>query len=120
MEAGGSLPSGILCDKGVDALQVGGGTPLGYVLSVNNYPNPFNPSTTVKYTVPEGGQVTVTIFDARGAWVATLVNQEHEAGLYTTQWGGRSEVGAVVSSGVYFVRVTQNGTVRSKKMVLLK
>ncbi|MCK4773335.1 MAG: T9SS type A sorting domain-containing protein, partial [Candidatus Krumholzibacteria bacterium] len=98
----------------------GGGTPLGYVLSVSNYPNPFNPSTTVKYTVPERGLVTVTIYDAQGSWVATLVNHKHEAGAYATQWGGRSDVGAVVSSGVYFARVTQNGTARSKKMILLK
>jgi len=65
--------------------------------------------------------VTVSIYDARGSRVATLVNSaEHAAGAYTTEWNGRSVGGATVSSGVYFARIEQNGSVRSKKMVMLK
>jgi flagellar hook assembly protein FlgD len=64
--------------------------------------------------------VTVTIYDARGSRVATLVRGEHEAGAYDTTWNGRTDSGAAVSSGVYFARIDQNGTARSKKMVLLK
>jgi hypothetical protein len=98
-----------------------GGTPQHYVLSVSNYPNPFNPSTTVSYTVPVRGIVTVVIHDARGARVATLVNNEsHDAGPYRVTWSGRAEDGAVVSSGIYFARIEHNGAVRTKKMVLLK
>ena len=97
-----------------------GGTPPGYVLSVNNYPNPFNPSTTVKYTVPSRGVVTVEIYDVRGSRVASLVSGEHDAGSYATHWAGLSDAGAAVSSGVYFARIEHNGTVRSKKMVVLK
>jgi len=98
-----------------------GGTPTSYVLSVSNFPNPFNPSTTVSYTVPSRGNVSVTIYDARGARVATLVdNESRVAGAYRLEWNGRSESGAMLSSGIYFARVEQAGAVRTKKMVLLK
>jgi flagellar hook assembly protein FlgD len=97
------------------------GAPKSYVLSVSNYPNPFNPSTTVSYTVPSRGNVTVAIYDLHGAHVATLVNNEsRDAGAYRMEWNGRADSGATVSSGVYFARIEHNGSVRTKKMVLLK
>jgi len=98
-----------------------GDTPFSQILSVSNFPNPFNPSTTVSYTVPSRGNVSVTIYDARGARVATLVdNESRVAGAYRLEWNGRSESGAMLSSGIYFARVEQAGAVRTKKMVLLK
>ncbi len=98
-----------------------GGAPRSYVLSVSNFPNPFNPATTVGYTVPSRGNVSVTIYDARGARVATLVNNEvREAGAYRQEWNGRGASGLAVPSGIYFARIVHNDAVRSKKMVLLK
>ncbi|HKW15787.1 MAG TPA: FlgD immunoglobulin-like domain containing protein, partial [Candidatus Krumholzibacteria bacterium] len=97
-----------------------GGTPQSYVLSVSNYPNPFNPETTVQYTVPSRGFVTVEVYDATGARVRTLFSGERNAGAYDMRWDGRAESGAAVSSGLYFVRIEQNGVTRTKKMVLLK
>jgi flagellar hook assembly protein FlgD len=88
---------------------------------VSNYPNPFNPRTTVSYTVPARGKVTVSIHDARGARIATLVSGvERDAGAYTADWNGRTDRGSVVASGVYFARIEHNGAMRAKKMVLLK
>jgi hypothetical protein len=105
----------------VNTLSGVGGTPKSYVLSVSNYPNPFNPRTTVSYTVPARGLVTVAIYDARGEKVATLVNHEDRtAGAYTVEWTGRANNGEAVTSGVYFARIEQSGSVRSKKMVMLK
>lgn len=105
----------------VNTLSDVGGTPKSYVLSVSNYPNPFNPRTTVSYTVPVRGPVTVAIYDARGALVTTLMNNvERARGAYTTEWSGQANDGTSVSSGVYFARIEQNGSVRSKKMVMLK
>ncbi len=99
----------------------GVGTPKSYVLSVSNFPNPFNPSTTVSYTVPSRGNVTVSIYDAHGALVAMLVNNEpRDAGAYRMEWNGQTSTGAGVSSGIYFARIEHNGDVRAKKMVLLK
>ncbi len=63
----------------------------------------------------------VAVYDARGAQIATLVsNRNHAAGAYTIEWDGRTNAGAEVSSGVYFVRIDQNGATRSKKITLLK
>lgn len=98
-----------------------GGTPGHYVLSLSNYPNPFNPETTVKYTLPSKGEVTVTIYDASGARVATLVDHVvRAAGAYETRWNGRGESGTTVSSGVYFARIQHTGGAMTRKMVLLK
>jgi hypothetical protein len=104
----------------VNTLSGVGGTPKSYVLSVSNYPNPFNPRTTVSYTVPSRANVTVAIYDTRGAFVATLVNAEKAAGAYSIEWDGRTASGATVSSGVYFARIEHASGTRSKKMVLLK
>jgi hypothetical protein len=98
-----------------------GGTPNSYVLSVSNYPNPFNPRTTVSYTAPSRGAVTIAIFDLRGARIATLVNnEERAAGAYSVQWDGRGDNGVTAASGVYFARIEHASGTRSKKMVLLK
>jgi len=86
---------------------------------VSNYPNPFNPRTTVKYTVPSRGHVSVKIYDAAGAYIVTLVDRDHSAGAFTVDWDGRSN-GSAVGSGVYFARIEQNGEVRTRKLTLLK
>jgi hypothetical protein len=105
----------------VNTLSGVGGTPRSYVLSVSNYPNPFNPSTTVGYTVPRRGLVTVAIYDARGVLVTALVTGEERApGAYTIEWDGRSDSGVTSASGIYFARIEQNGVSRSKKMLMLK
>jgi hypothetical protein len=104
----------------VNTLSGVGGTPKSYVLSVSNYPNPFNPQTTVNYTVPSRGHVSVAIYDIRGAYITSLVQKEHPAGAFSAEWDGRAADGTAVGSGVYFARIEHNGTTRSKKMVLLK
>jgi flagellar hook assembly protein FlgD len=90
------------------------------VLSVSNYPNPFNPRTTVSYTVPARGPVTITIYDLHGARIATLFHGERAAGAYSVEWDGRTENAAVAASGVYFARIEHSSGTRTKKMVLLK
>jgi len=105
---------------GATALSGVGGTPQKYVLSASNFPNPFNPSTTVRYTVPSRGAVTVAIHDARGVRVATLFDGVRDAGAYSVTWDGRTEAAVGAASGIYFVRIDHDGATRSKKMVLLK
>ena len=105
----------------VNTLSGAGESPTSYVLSVSNYPNPFNPRTTVRYTVPSGGEVTIAIYDARGARVATLVkDEERAAGAYRAEWNGQTDGGETASSGVYFARIEHGGVTRTKKMTLLK
>jgi hypothetical protein len=97
-----------------------GGAPREYALTVSAYPNPFNPATTVRYTVPAKGRVEVSVYDARGTRVATLVEADQEAGAYTRTWDGRDGAGRAVSSGIYFARVSHASGTKTYKMVLLK
>jgi len=91
-----------------------------------NYPNPFNPSTRIEYWVPETpragerSNVTVTVYDVRGARVRALVSGPKAAGHYVAQWDGRDDHGTSVGSGIYFYRMATAGFVGTRKMVLLK
>ncbi len=104
----------------VNTLSGVGGTPTSYVLSVSAYPNPFNPETTIRYTLPSKGHVTIAIYDARGAHVATLLDADKPEGAYTIDWHGEDGAGGRVGSGVYFARLALGGETRSYKLVLLK
>ena len=87
-----------------------------------NSPNPFNPSTTISFTVAEGSAVHVSlkIYDLRGHLVRTLVNEVRDASTYNVFWDGTNEVGRLVSSGVYFYRMQAGDFNQTRKMVLLK
>ncbi len=97
-----------------------GETPRSYVLSIASYPNPFNPTTTIRYTLPAPGRVSISIHDVRGARVARLVDEEKPPGAYTVPWGGRDGEGRPVSSGVYFARIQHASGTMTYKMLLLK
>jgi photosystem II stability/assembly factor-like uncharacterized protein len=81
----------------------------------NNYPNPFNPSTTIKYDLPENGFVKIRVFDITGQEVNTLVNEQKQAGRYEITFNAAS-----LSSGVYFYRIEAGKFTEMKKMVLVK
>jgi hypothetical protein len=86
-----------------------------------NYPNPFNPSTLIEYSIPVSGNVTLTIFDILGRKVIDLVNTYQQAGNFSASWDGTNQLGAKVTSGTYFYQLrTDNGFVKTEKMVLLK
>jgi hypothetical protein len=80
-----------------------------------NYPNPFNPTTNVEFQIPSLGFVRVLVFDLLGREVATLLNEQKAAGMYTVQWNAHE-----VPSGVYVCRLEAGGLVQSRKMVLIK
>ena len=101
-----------------------GRPPRAYSLERNN-PNPFNPSTTIAYHVPETqveapAVVKLAVFDLRGRTVKVLADRPHEPGSYTVTWDGRDSSGRPLASGVYFYRLTAPGYVATRKMVLLK
>jgi hypothetical protein len=86
-----------------------------------NAPNPFNPSTTITYHLPEASFITLEVFDVGGAFVRKLVGEHQSAGMQRAVWDGRSDSGALVASGIYFYRLTADGNViGTKKMALLK
>lgn len=95
-------------------------TPRTYALHPN-VPNPFNPTTLVRYDVPEGGgEMSIRIYDVSGRLVKTLVEGLQPAGSKSATWDGRDERGQNVSSGVYFYRMSAGNFAQTRKMVLLK
>lgn len=94
--------------------------PVVHPLSLVAAPNPFNPSTTVRYTVPARGRVRIDVFDARGARVASLLDAHREAGAHSVTWNGTDDRGGRAGSGVYFARIAAGGESRTCKLVLLK
>jgi hypothetical protein len=93
--------------------------PASYELA-DNYPNPFNPSTTIEYGVPEGGAVSLAIYNVLGQKVRTLVQDYKPAGRYQITWDGLDETGRHVGTGVYLYRMTAGQTAVVKKMLLVK
>lgn len=88
--------------------------PLVYDLS-QNFPNPFNPSTIIRYQVPAAGEVRLAVYDLLGREVAVLVHERQSAGRYTV----RVDEGGL-ASGVYLYRLTAGGFSRTRKMILLR
>jgi hypothetical protein len=84
------------------------------------FPNPFNPSTTIRFTLSEPGPVELHVFDVRGRVVRTLVRQRHDGGAHAISWDGRNDDGRFVGSGVYFCRFLNERVAESLKIVLIK
>lgn len=94
--------------------------PEGFMLH-NNYPNPFNPTTTIRYEISEPGQVSLAVYNVLGQQVAELVSGAQRAGVYEVNWDGRDAGGQTAASGVYLYRLTFDGRrSQSKIMTLLK
>ncbi len=87
---------------------------------LDNYPNPFNPTTTISFTVPHASRVSLVVYNTLGQEVKTLLDQEMNAGTHDVQWSGDNNQGASVASGVYFYRLTAGDFTNSKKMILVK
>lgn len=94
---------------------------LPTTVTVSNYPNPFNPTTTISYQLREKSFVTLKVFDILGKEVTTLVNENKPAGYHTVNFdASRSERGRGMTSGVYIYTIQANGVIQSKKMLLTK
>lgn len=85
-----------------------------------NYPNPFNPSTVIRYQLAVNSKVTLKIYNILGQEVYTLVDREQPAGPYTVVWNGRDHYGNAVSNGVYLYRLQAGEFVKTRKMILVK
>lgn len=85
-----------------------------------NRPNPFNPTTTIRYTLSSPGHVTLAVYDAAGHHVRTLVDEDQSAGARDAVWDGRDHGGAAVASGVYFYKLTAGKFSETRRMVMLK
>lgn len=108
---------------GIDqlAIQVGvSDVPRAGIADLANAPNPFNPSTDIRFTVYRAGPGTLRVFDLHGRLVRTLFSGRFSGGSQVVTWDGRNDAGQSVASGVYTYRLEVNGEVGSRKMMLVK
>ena len=91
--------------------------PTTYFLD-QNFPNPFNPDTKIHYDLPNGGQVSLIVYDLLGREINKLVDQYQPAGRYNAIWKGDDVFGHPVSSGIYFYQIRSRSFIHTKKMVL--
>ncbi len=94
--------------------------------TISNYPNPFNPTTTIKYSIPniEGNEnfrsVQIKIYDITGSLVEELLREKKNAGTHKVIWNGKNRNGLQVSSGIYFYKVQLDDQIKTAKMLLMK
>lgn len=85
-----------------------------------NFPNPFNPTTTLAFSIKDAENVSLTIYDVAGRRVRELVNERRDRGAYKVVWDGQNDAGQIVASGVYFYKLTAGSFTDTKKMTILK
>ena len=88
--------------------------------SMYNYPNPFNPTTTISYQVKKAGYINIEVFNITGQKVTTLVDENREKGTHNVVWNGKDSNGNSVASGVYFYKLKNGRYTTTKKMILMK
>jgi hypothetical protein len=85
-----------------------------------NYPNPFNPSTTIEFSIPQKAWAKMNVYNIRGQKVKNLINSEIERGHHKIVWDGRDGTNRKVSSGIYFIRLESGGKTNTRKIMLMK
>ncbi|MDD2332402.1 MAG: T9SS type A sorting domain-containing protein, partial [Candidatus Cloacimonetes bacterium] len=85
-----------------------------------NYPNPFNPSTTITYSLKNPGKISLAIYNLKGQLVRNLIHQDMPAGNHQITWNGLDNNGSKASSGIYLYKFQADGVSQSKKMIMLK
>ncbi len=119
---GTALPSGASLLTGINDSHTGKAFPTTLTLD-QNFPNPFNPSTIIAFTIPASladTHVEVTVYNDLGQAVKTLLSEQLQAGNYTVRWDGTNEAGAAAASGVYFYRLQAGALTFTRKMLLLR
>ena len=93
--------------------------PDTYILK-QNLPNPFNPTTTLNFALPEQELVTLTVYNQLGQPVRMLLNGDESAGYKSVVWDGRNDAGQLVGTGIYFYQIRAGNFSQTRKMILLK
>ena len=103
----------------VGEITVGMDIPTNYDVQ-QNFPNPFNPTTTINYQLPKDSQIALVIYNMLGQEVKTLVNDNLDAGYYSVTWDGTDNSGKMIASGEYLYSITADDFNKNMKMVFLK
>jgi flagellar hook assembly protein FlgD len=85
-----------------------------------NHPNPFNPSTSIAFELPEAAHVTLRVYDIKGSMVRTLVEDRLARNFYSVEWDGYDDHGRGLASGVYYCRLEAGARSTSRGMVMVK
>ena len=85
-----------------------------------NFPNPFNPITTIEYSLPQPSYVRLAVYNSLGRRIVTLKSEQQPIGEYSIEWSGRSDDGRLVDSGLYLYRLEASGFVETKKMMFIQ
>ncbi|MCL2063763.1 MAG: T9SS type A sorting domain-containing protein [Candidatus Cloacimonetes bacterium] len=94
--------------------------PIAQSMLSQNFPNPFNPSTTISFNNPVAGNVKLNVYNVRGQFVKTLVDTNMTSGQHSVEWNGMDSNNRSVASGIYFYRLEANGLTETRRMVLMK
>lgn len=89
-------------------------------ISISNSPNPFNPSTTISFTLPSSGRASLAVYSATGQRVRELITAQLPAGAHSVAWDGKNDSGKPVSSGIYLSRLETAGGTATGKMALMR
>ncbi|MBN1999417.1 T9SS type A sorting domain-containing protein [candidate division KSB1 bacterium] len=108
----GSYKYSIICSTSGNGPQI-------FILS-QNFPNPFNSSTTIEYKVPKNCNVNIQIYNLVGQKIKTLVNTQKEKGEYKIYWDGTDDLGENISTGVYFYKINSGAFHNVKKLLLIR
>jgi len=85
-----------------------------------NHPNPFNMDTRIRYDLPESGMITISVYDARGKKVKTLIRETKSPGQHSIHWNGTDQANQVVPSGIYIVKMVTDSYTGQVKVLLIK
>jgi hypothetical protein len=89
-------------------------------LNINNFPNPFNPTTIISFELPNDSNVRLEVFNVKGQKLKTLISELLPAGSHSIEWNGKDNSGKNVGSGVYFYKFQSDSTNQVRKMLMLK
>lgn len=90
------------------------------VATLDNFPNPFNGSTTIRFTIPSSSRVSLKVYDMVGKEVATLLNENQSEGIHSITWDAKAQTGARLENGIYHLRLVAGQNVVSRKLLLVK
>jgi len=89
------------------------------IINLTNYPNPFNPATTIKFSISEDSKIDLSVYNVKGQKLKSLIQNELEGGSHQVTWQGKDSTGKSVTSGVYFYKIDVNGETKGLKKILL-
>ena len=109
----------VIIDRNLLSAIADGQLPVDFNLK-QNFPNPFNPTTSIQYQLPEAGFITLEVFDVSGRKIKTLINSQQNAGYKTVMWNGTNDAGMPVSTGMYIYSLRSGDKVINKRMTFMK